>query len=333
MKSKKMKIVAAVMVLSMLTTCMISGTLAKYTTGDSVMDSARVAKWGVEVQAAGYLYGNTYGSDNQVVFADTSNNEISIQSVNSATDVVAPGSFNDDGIRFALKGEPEVAGEIKSTIKAKNVFLKAGHYGIMIPMGENVITSDNYQEYVASDNLYVFREGSGYNKSINQFEEDASYFMLQNEFVLSKNYYPVVYTLNGATSSNNTNIDRDSLKEVSDLIASQLGMELPTDSVMGMYTYDGTKSFIPNSNLADSAGINLGNQVLTWKWSFENGSNDEEKEMYNAADTFLGLIKGSTNGIAVKYKESAREYKTLQEYVDYNLETQFDINITVTQTD
>ena len=77
----------------------------------------------------------------------------------------------------------------------------------------------------------------------------------------------------------------------------------------------------------------MANQVITWKWSYENGDSEEEKIMYNTADTFLEMLNNSTTEIVVKYDNEYREYNTLEKYTDYNLETQFDINLTVTQTD
>ena len=45
-KNKMMRAASALLVAVLLTTCVISGTYAKYTTSNSASDSARVAKWG-----------------------------------------------------------------------------------------------------------------------------------------------------------------------------------------------------------------------------------------------------------------------------------------------
>lgn len=47
-KNKMMRAASALLVAVLLTTCVISGTYAKYTTSNSALDSARVAKWGFE---------------------------------------------------------------------------------------------------------------------------------------------------------------------------------------------------------------------------------------------------------------------------------------------
>ena len=50
-KNKMMRLASFLLVATLLTTSMISGTFAKYVTEGSASDSARVAKWGVEVEA------------------------------------------------------------------------------------------------------------------------------------------------------------------------------------------------------------------------------------------------------------------------------------------
>lgn len=52
-KNKTMRAASALLVAALLSTSIISGTFAKYTTGASAQDSARVAKWGVVVTATG----------------------------------------------------------------------------------------------------------------------------------------------------------------------------------------------------------------------------------------------------------------------------------------
>ena len=44
-KNKRMRTASGLMIAALLTTSMISGTFAKYTTADAAQDSARAAKW------------------------------------------------------------------------------------------------------------------------------------------------------------------------------------------------------------------------------------------------------------------------------------------------
>ena len=48
-KNRFLKVACAMVILCLMTTCAVSTTFAKYTTGGSASDEARVAKWGVEV--------------------------------------------------------------------------------------------------------------------------------------------------------------------------------------------------------------------------------------------------------------------------------------------
>ena len=141
-KNKAMRSASVLLVATLLTTSVISGTLAKYTTQDAAEDTARVAKWGVELQAIGNLYGDTY-KDLIVTENDTN---ATVQSVDKTADVVAPGTQNTEGFTFSLKGKPEVDGTITTTITSQNIFLKAGTYGIMIPVDSEVVTAANFDE-------------------------------------------------------------------------------------------------------------------------------------------------------------------------------------------
>lgn len=50
-KNKMLRLASVLLIVVILTTCVIGGTLAKYTTSDSAADTARVAQWGVTVTA------------------------------------------------------------------------------------------------------------------------------------------------------------------------------------------------------------------------------------------------------------------------------------------
>ena len=84
-KSKSMRLASGLLVVTMLSTCMISGTFAKYTTSVNSEDSARVAKWGFTETSIDLtdLFKTAY---------DTT--------VNSTVDVIAPGTTNSDTFTF-----------------------------------------------------------------------------------------------------------------------------------------------------------------------------------------------------------------------------------------
>lgn len=109
-KNIMLRLSAVLLVAVLLTTCVISGTWAKYVSTGTATDEARVAKWGVKVTA------ETYADDQLEADLSTAENEILID-VNS--ELLAPGS----GIKFAsinVTGTPEVA--VKVTYSATLTF-------------------------------------------------------------------------------------------------------------------------------------------------------------------------------------------------------------------
>lgn len=116
-KNRFLKTAGALLILCLLTTCVIGTTFAKYTTGGETQDSARVAKWGVQLELAANneLFENEYiGTDDKVT-------------VQAATDVVAPGTAQKTAAVFSITGTPEVAVRITIDFTVNNdVFLKGG---------------------------------------------------------------------------------------------------------------------------------------------------------------------------------------------------------------
>lgn len=120
-KNRMMRVASTLLVAVLLTTCAVSGTFAKYVTSASGSDTARVAKWGVEVSGMkDGLFKNQYAKDSETTFENT---------VVSKSEVVAPGTKNDTGVTFSLTGTPEVAVEVAFGVTVNNdVFLKEGTY-------------------------------------------------------------------------------------------------------------------------------------------------------------------------------------------------------------
>ncbi len=98
-KNKFLKLASILLMLCLITTCGVSGTLAKYTTGGTATDSARVAKWGVTVNVASDQAFKTEYKN--------SSNETIVQS-STAGKVIAPGTSGALAV-ITLGGTPEVA--------------------------------------------------------------------------------------------------------------------------------------------------------------------------------------------------------------------------------
>ncbi len=98
-KNKMMRTASVLLVAALMTTSMISGTFAKYTTSATGTDTARVAKFGVNITANGTTFAKEYTNDSSaktVVSSETDKN------------VVAPGTKGDMA-KMTLTGTPEVA--------------------------------------------------------------------------------------------------------------------------------------------------------------------------------------------------------------------------------
>lgn len=106
-KNKTMRLASGLLVAVLLTTCAISGTFAKYTTGDDATDSARVAKFGVTVTAtSNSAFKEEYAQKDDALKV----------AVEADTYVLAPGT---EGVftKVELEGTPEVA--VKVTYDAE----------------------------------------------------------------------------------------------------------------------------------------------------------------------------------------------------------------------
>ena len=97
MKNKMMRVAALMLALTLMTSCFVGGTFAKYTTYGEGLDSARVAKWGVVINGSA-----------MEAFSDEY--DTTVRGFSNAK-VVAPGTsgkFTD----FEISGTPEVAVKI-----------------------------------------------------------------------------------------------------------------------------------------------------------------------------------------------------------------------------
>lgn len=140
-KNKSMRAAGGLMIATMLTTSIVSGTYAKYVTLGTAKDTARVAKFGVEVKAEGSLFGKNYlaATDNTPTDADAG---ITVKSENS-DNLVAPGTKNNTGLSFSITGTPEVDVNVKIEVAntSADIFLKEGTYPNMTTSADD----DNFE--------------------------------------------------------------------------------------------------------------------------------------------------------------------------------------------
>ena len=102
-KYSSLRIASILLMLVLITSCVVSGTFAKYTTSGSSSDSARVAKWGVNV----YVTGDDVGV---LENAEGTNKETDIVS-SSTISKIAPGTKGSI-CTISIEGQPEVTTRI-----------------------------------------------------------------------------------------------------------------------------------------------------------------------------------------------------------------------------
>lgn len=119
-KNRMMRLASALLILTLLTTCMISGTFAKYTTQATGGDTARVAKWGVTVGAHTDLFATSY--------TNTNDNSGTVTVKSEDTDkLVAPGTTGT-GLGVTSEGTPEVSYEMKIKLDNTNAKMPSLKY-------------------------------------------------------------------------------------------------------------------------------------------------------------------------------------------------------------
>lgn len=318
--NKTLKIACGLLVMVLLTTCVISTTLARYTTSDTASDTARVAKWGVEVSTSGTLFGNSY-TDNIVAVNDAG---LSVQSYNQTDDIVAPGTQNSTGFQIKLSGQPEVDFKVEaSAANVRDIYLAAGNYGSMV-----LQTGLNHSSVV--EGLYTLT-GNTYTKVAagTAWDPGTAYYKLHDYVEVATDYYPIAWCGKLVQGTNTYETNYTSLNNaVNGDGASIYGV---VDYINGYNTLGGTESVYQTNHILNDT------YTITWAWAID-GQN-------NLADTTLGnLIAGKTNVVSVAAGgTSATALVIANNYVYVgtvnetnltgSLEVRCDITVTATQVD
>ena len=146
-KNVMMRLACFLLVAVLISTSAISGTYAKYVTQDQGFDSARVAKFGVVIEADSFgMFKADYETD------DTSATFEGDYSVSAAADdrddLLAPGTKGDFA-KIAITGTPEVAVDvaIAATVDVSNNWVDSnGTYycPVVVTVGEKAICGLKY---------------------------------------------------------------------------------------------------------------------------------------------------------------------------------------------
>lgn len=326
-KNKTLRAAGILFLATMLTTCMTAGTFAKYTTGDSAEDSARVAKFGVTVTADGSLFGEEYASKengNKPISFSGDEHTGTVQVSTQGENVVAPGTENKTGLGFVISGRPEVDVEINTTVDTstiKTVYLRKGSYAVMSKLDN--VTEENFDP----DSLYIQKkvENPDADNTIISYEHpteykaDAEYYKAGDKLSFNDyNYNPIIYQYQDETG--NYFQAYDDLKGLCDAI----NKDNPGITCDGKYK--------ANTDLKTCT------RTLTWYWLISNPESPQSPKdpLKDAKDTILGDI--AAGNIVVKTTDDGATYSPVEAATDeskgdYNLTVSFNMAVTVDQID
>lgn len=301
-KNKAMRAAGGMLIATLLSTSIVSGTYAKYVTSDSGSDTARVAKFGVVVTADGNLFADTYKRTSNTPGASgdsTGANVLSVVSsaitgattdhngVDGINKVVAPGTKNDEGLTFTVTGKPEVAVKVEFAIAdgSSDIWLGAGTY-------PNMTNGDVFDdEFVSAD---VFNATA---------------------------YYPIKYTL---TKGGTAVVNGGTLKDVLDALDSYASVTYPANTdlstVLGEFNLTWEWEFGEETGVSgkDKEDTLLGD--LAADGIAETGSVGKAIKAVN--DVEAGTLTAPTAGTGVTAVDG-----------QYNLNANLGLTITVTQVD
>ena len=332
-KNKMMRTASGLLVATLLTTSMISGTFAKYTTQDEANDSARVAKWGVNLAVSGSLYGKKYSAKTANT-ATTDSSGATVISENGATDkIVAPGTKNDGGLYVTLSGTPEVSTKVYGTITTQNIYLAVGEYGVMVKASG--ITAENFANgtyYKLSSDKYVQATAADVAGDLYTVEDTVS--------VADKPYYPVVYAGAGYTSGG---ITADSLSQIGANMAGMLkgstvavGTAAADGTTKYEISYDEAKEYAPNTDLANALS-DLQAANISWKWEFEQNKDEADTILGDLiaanADAASNVVVKGTDGYYPITVAAGTGLATGNGNTVASVKTSFNISLSVTQVD
>jgi hypothetical protein len=284
-KNTAMRLASALLVLTLVSTSIISGTFAKYVTSDTASDTARVAKWGVVATVQGSLFGKSYYEKNQTATSNqistkVENHSAGIENTVSSDDyVVAPGTASGQAMTIGVAGTPEVDTAVNLEISGSDIWLAEGHYGVLETAGAATFTNGEvvYSGDVTADNFtsYYVLNGTTFSHPTTEITSGSVfYYGLINEVEFTADGTSVT---NGKSGDNKVDVSADTRFVVENgtskyypiIWSAQIGYNTPV-------TYSSINSIVGtdvDSTYYYEAGTNFLNDFdairLTWEWPFD----------------------------------------------------------------
>ena len=294
-KNTVMRVLSLLLVLTLMSTCAISGTFAKYVTKAEGEDTARVAKWGVLVSMSGSTFADKYAAQDETYLK--AGGEYSVEALNGDK-VVAPGTSSDqlDSTLVAtVSGKPEVAA--RYTLEGSgitDIVLPAGTYIDYTHLGSDGTYSDTFtldEPYAPIKWDITISKGSTTYKMTQLLYDKLpdNYLTIAQGYGLSRegcSIFDAVQIIEKVAG-------KDVYKQVveaalAEVVSGGRNFQLEAENGTFKMSYD----FDPNKDM----GFTF---KLTWQWAFEQGDTAELVALYDAADTYLGNIAAGVEGIVV----------------------------------
>lgn len=284
-KNTMMRIASILLVVTLLSTCVISGTFAKYVTKAEGQDQARVAKWGVLVTVEGNTFDTKYKATDEAYLKD--GGEFSVVASND-DQVVAPGTSAEEAklaLVATVKGTPEVAA--RYTLEGKDI------KDVVLPAG----TYTDYTELVKGDDGYGYTgtftlakdyapvkwnlliEGKGQTLNVATALYDklpANYIAIAENYGLTREGCSIFDAITIIEKVAGKEAYKKIVEEaLGQIVSGGRNFELEANKEEGTFklSYD----FDPNKEMDFKF-------TLDWNWAFEQ----ENFELFDKADTFLG---------------------------------------------
>lgn len=169
-KNRLLRICGLLLVLTLITSCFVGGTFAKYVSEGEGDDFARVAKWGVEVTVTGNGFKTEYGKDDveatipgdgpsvkgdgseEITFTWNAGTGSKSQT-ETVSNVVAPGTSGTFG-GVSITGTPEVAVDVETTANVVLTGWNVGKNGefycpLVFTIGDETICGLQYSKNTA----------------------------------------------------------------------------------------------------------------------------------------------------------------------------------------
>lgn len=157
-KNKMMRIASVLLVAVLLSTCVISGTFAKYTSTSSGSDTARVARWSILVEGTeiGVAGNTTVAFDLFKTVKDTAGNTENDVAVKDGAQIIAPGTSGS--FTIDIVNDSEVNAKYTITLAETNTGNIPLQYSVD---GENWVDSIAELSMTALTNVAIAMKNDG----------------------------------------------------------------------------------------------------------------------------------------------------------------------------